>query len=293
MIPIQLLWAISLSFCKISILLLYTRIFTMRFMVIVAWATAALITCFALSTILSCLLICRPLALNWDPTLEGTCGDQLLSYTITGSFNLATDVIVLILPLPYLWKLQMKLYKKIILSCTFSLGIWSVIVDDPPTLMDWDSLANVWPLRTAPSSSPACASPPSHTSTTLISHTASPKHSSCHRSNPAWVSPSLASRFYARFSVDPNTPRTEPPATKYLTRHQAAVALSGAGMRYERRTASRCSRTTRLRTSYGRWVARTMLLSPLHGWTAVRGAVMPRTGMSEGPVGQQLTRASP
>ena len=142
MIPIQILWAMSLSFCKISILLLYTRIFTMRLMVVVAWATAALITGFALSTVLSCLLICRPLALNWDPTLEGTCGDQLLSYTITGSFNLATDVIVLLLPLPYLWKLQMKLYKKIILSCTFSLGIW-LVANDPPAVTDWDSLANL------------------------------------------------------------------------------------------------------------------------------------------------------
>lgn len=124
MIPVQLLWAISLSLVKISILLLYVRIFTMRLMRIVAWATAALITGFALSTILSGLLICRPLALNWDQTLKGSCGDQLLSYTITGGLNLATDVIVLLLPLPYLFQLQMELYKKAVLTGTFSLGIW-------------------------------------------------------------------------------------------------------------------------------------------------------------------------
>jgi hypothetical protein len=127
-----------------------------------------LITCFALSIILSCLLICRPLALNWDPTLEGTCGDQLLSYTITGSFNLATDVIVLLLPLPYLWKLQMKLYKKIILSCTFSLGIW-LVVNGSPTVTDWDcwlifvhSAQHRRYLRHAPRRHPARRLPRSH-----------------------------------------------------------------------------------------------------------------------------------
>lgn len=124
MIPVQLLWAITLTLCKISILLLYTRTFTMRLMIVVAWGTGAIIVGFALSTIIAGLLICRPLALNWDQTLEGSCGDQILSYNITGSLNLATDIMVLLLPLPYLWKLKMQLYKKLVLGATFSLGAW-------------------------------------------------------------------------------------------------------------------------------------------------------------------------
>lgn len=92
-------------------------------MVRVAWCTAAFIACWALSTILSGFFICRPFAKNWDPTLEGTCGNQVLSYLITGSLNLATDLVVLVLPLPYLWSLQLELYKKLVLVTTFSMGV--------------------------------------------------------------------------------------------------------------------------------------------------------------------------
>lgn len=123
LIPVQLLWAISLSLCKISILLLLARIFTMRAMVYMAFATAGFIACWALATILSGFFICRPFALNWDQTLDGSCGDQVLSYLITGSMNLVTDVVVLLLPLPYLWSLQLRLYKKLVLLATFSMGI--------------------------------------------------------------------------------------------------------------------------------------------------------------------------
>ena len=123
LISVQILWAVSLSLCKISILFMYARIFTMVTMVRLSLVTAAFIAAWALATILSGFLICRPFALNWDQTLDGTCGNQVLSYTITGSLNLVTDVVVFVLPIPYLWGLQLKLYKKITLLCTFSMGL--------------------------------------------------------------------------------------------------------------------------------------------------------------------------
>lgn len=88
-----------------------------------AWAIAGLIIAWALATTLSGFLICRPFAKNWQPTLPGTCGNQVLSYTITGAFNLVTDVIVMSLPIPYLGGLQLRLYKKMVLLATFGLGI--------------------------------------------------------------------------------------------------------------------------------------------------------------------------
>jgi hypothetical protein len=84
-------------------------------MVITSYVTGGFIVAWALATVLSGSLICRPFALNWDQTLDGTCGDQVLSYTITGSLNLVTDVVVFMLPMPYLWGLQLKLYKKVVL----------------------------------------------------------------------------------------------------------------------------------------------------------------------------------
>ncbi|KAL1961168.1 hypothetical protein VTO42DRAFT_3113 [Malbranchea cinnamomea] len=128
-IPLQFLWALSLSFVKISILLLYSKVFAVRFVILTARGAMAFITAWAIATILAGCFICRPFAFNWDQTIPGgRCGDQVLSFTITGVFNLVTDVLVLCLPLPYLYKLQMRLYKKIVLIGVFSIGLLTCVV---------------------------------------------------------------------------------------------------------------------------------------------------------------------
>lgn len=81
------------------------------------------IAAWAIGTVLAGLLICRPISMNWAPdTPGGTCGDQVLSFTITGVINLLTDVAVLAMPMPFLYKLQLPLYKKLVLVGVFSVG---------------------------------------------------------------------------------------------------------------------------------------------------------------------------
>ena len=87
------------------------------------YATGGLIAAWSLSTILAALLICRPVSDLWAAVPEGCCGDHVLSYTITGTINVVTDVVVLLLPLPYLARLEMAVYKKAVLVVTFTLGI--------------------------------------------------------------------------------------------------------------------------------------------------------------------------
>jgi hypothetical protein len=127
LIPLQFLWALSLGFCKISILLLYSSVFAVPVVIWTARGAIVFIALWALATIITGCLICRPFAMNWDQTIPGGhCGDQILSFTITGVLNLITDVMVLVLPLPYLYKLQMRLYKKLVLMGVFSVGLLCV-----------------------------------------------------------------------------------------------------------------------------------------------------------------------
>lgn len=118
------MWTLSLSLCKISILLLYCRIFALPAFQWCCYVMGGLIVAWSLSTILAALLICRPVSDLWDPVPQGYCGNHVLSYTITGAINIVTDVVVLLLPLPYLARLEMALYKKVVLVATFTLGIW-------------------------------------------------------------------------------------------------------------------------------------------------------------------------
>ena len=67
--------------------------------------------------------MCQPFAFNWDQTIPGGhCGNQVLSYKYTGAINLITDVVVLVLPMPYLYSLQLAVYKKVVLMVTFAIG---------------------------------------------------------------------------------------------------------------------------------------------------------------------------
>ncbi|KAL2863366.1 putative integral membrane protein [Aspergillus lucknowensis] len=128
-IPLQFLWVLSLSCTKISILFLYLRIFPVRWLAWSSWVTISVIVAWAIATILAGCLICRPFAFNWDQTIPGgKCGDQVTSFTITGVVNLLTDVTVLVLPMPSLYKLQMATYKKVTLIAVFGLGAVTCVI---------------------------------------------------------------------------------------------------------------------------------------------------------------------
>lgn len=96
--------------------------FTSKGFIIATKLAAVLVVLWALAATLTALLICRPLAYYWDQTLDGSCSDMVLTYQIAGSLNIATDVIVLLLPLPYLFRLELALQTKLALVATFAIG---------------------------------------------------------------------------------------------------------------------------------------------------------------------------
>lgn len=73
--------------------------------------------------VLASLLLCRPIALNWDPTLQGQCGSKTVGYLFVQIINLLLDVCVAILPIPVLRRLQMRRRKKIQIAGVFALGV--------------------------------------------------------------------------------------------------------------------------------------------------------------------------
>lgn len=123
LIPVQILWATSLAATKCSILLFYCRVFPIPRLQLTAKILAVVVFLWCSTVILCSFLLCRPLAYNWDPTLPGgICGDRVASYVSTGVLNIITDVAVLCLPLPVIWKLQMRTASKIGLLVVFTAG---------------------------------------------------------------------------------------------------------------------------------------------------------------------------
>ncbi|OBT68852.1 hypothetical protein VE03_02047 [Pseudogymnoascus sp. 23342-1-I1] len=128
LVAIQMLWATSLMFIKLSILCFYIRIFNVKPFIIASTAVAVLVVLWALSVILCGFFLCRPFAYNWDQSIKGSCGDQIKSYIITGALNIATDALVLGLPMPMIWRLKVNLRSKIALTGIFTIGFFIFII---------------------------------------------------------------------------------------------------------------------------------------------------------------------
>ncbi|KAH5183106.1 hypothetical protein HBI24_082660 [Parastagonospora nodorum] len=123
-----ILWNATVCFSKLSVLLMYTAIMPTPSMIRSAWTIGGLIVCWNLGDILAGFLICRPLARNWDFTLEGTSGSQPSFYLAMGIINLVTDAVMIALPIPHLLRLKMATRKKILAIALFSVGIGTWLI---------------------------------------------------------------------------------------------------------------------------------------------------------------------
>lgn len=119
----QILWALSIGLTKLSILVLYSKVFTVRSFTVASKCILVLVGLWSCATILTGIFICQPVAMNWDLTLTGHCGVQTTSYKITAGINIFTDVSIMLLPMPYLAKLQLPVREKLFLMGTFGVGI--------------------------------------------------------------------------------------------------------------------------------------------------------------------------
>ena len=79
---------------------------------------------FLITTIIADCLICRPISYRWDFSIKGaSCGDEKKLSLFIAIVNFLQDVIVVVLPMPVLWQLQMAVSRKASLTCMFGMGI--------------------------------------------------------------------------------------------------------------------------------------------------------------------------
>lgn len=73
-------------------------------------------------------LICRPMAVDWNAHVDGSCSDQIVSYLVLEVLGLLLDLTIAAVSIPYLWALQMALAKKFLTQLMFSIGALQVIL---------------------------------------------------------------------------------------------------------------------------------------------------------------------
>jgi len=118
-----MLWNVTVCFSKLSVLLMYTSLFPVKSCTRWAQGIGGVIILWNVSDILAALLVCRPIARNWDFTIPGTCGSQPNFYLSMGIVNIISDVFILALPLPYLYELKLAWKKKLLAMSMLSIGV--------------------------------------------------------------------------------------------------------------------------------------------------------------------------
>jgi hypothetical protein len=105
---------------------MYTALIPFRNLLLPARILGVVIVLWNVGGIIAAFTICQPFSYNWDQSGVGHCGSQPLYYTWLGIINVITDVLMLGLPLPFLYNLQMKTQKKVTLLLMFSVGFMCV-----------------------------------------------------------------------------------------------------------------------------------------------------------------------
>ncbi|KAL9092818.1 MAG: hypothetical protein Q9165_004236 [Trypethelium subeluteriae] len=109
---------------KISICAFYVRVFGKKsHTYITSYIITVVSIAWCLVTVFGLAFECGPLEAFWDHIPPDTiCGTTELEYAIINGLNALNDLIILLLPLPTIWKLQISTQQKVQVSFIFLLG---------------------------------------------------------------------------------------------------------------------------------------------------------------------------
>ncbi|KAI3323799.1 hypothetical protein HD806DRAFT_495628 [Xylariaceae sp. AK1471] len=117
---------LAIGLTKLSVLLFYRRIFSIRDrrFNIISFSLIVLATLWTIAFFITNILESFPVYTEWARNPD----DQRGNMDITTMFlsqcytDVALDVLIIVLPIPLIWKLHMDLKKKLLISCIFLLG---------------------------------------------------------------------------------------------------------------------------------------------------------------------------
>ena len=121
-----MLYGFSIAASKCAILLLYMRIFTsrMRLFRALCYVVGFVIVATCIANTIVAIFSCSPVNYAWNKSVSGgQCIDQVAFARFMSIPNIITGAIMLVMPLPLVWDLNVAMAVKIALTATFLHGI--------------------------------------------------------------------------------------------------------------------------------------------------------------------------
>ncbi|KAI9684642.1 MAG: hypothetical protein M1829_000015 [Trizodia sp. TS-e1964] len=119
----EIIYCSAITTTKISILFLYRRLFATQYRfkrMLVLTGVAVILWCFTFTFVV--VFQCQPIHRAWQRTIPGSCLDVKAIFISASALNMATDLVVLALPMSIVWALQISRKQKIALTAIFTLG---------------------------------------------------------------------------------------------------------------------------------------------------------------------------
>ncbi|KAL4816806.1 hypothetical protein BDW67DRAFT_190591 [Aspergillus spinulosporus] len=113
----------TVSPAKLSILLFYLRIFQTRSFRILSYIIGFLVLGHGIGVFFASVFQCSPVQYTWDKEIPGgSCFDQQAFYRYVSPPNIFTDLMILVMPMPVVWRLQTTVTHKLAITGVFLLG---------------------------------------------------------------------------------------------------------------------------------------------------------------------------
>ena len=120
-----ILYGLAIALSKCAILLLYVRVFTTssKTFSITVFLTSAIVIATGIADTFVAIFQCSPVTYEWKKSIRGgKCIDELAFARYTTIPNVVTGAMMLVMPLPLLWKLNLTVPARISLIATFMHG---------------------------------------------------------------------------------------------------------------------------------------------------------------------------
>ncbi|KAM3513028.1 hypothetical protein MY11210_003333 [Beauveria gryllotalpidicola] len=125
-------WASSTACCKVAIILFLRRVVGFTRSINATLVVVAVVSVlWALAAILFSTFACMPVSYYWDKSgHDGHCLPRhhfLTGNIIFAALNMLLDIIILVIPMPTLWKSQMRNKQKVAMTGVLSIGLFVCI----------------------------------------------------------------------------------------------------------------------------------------------------------------------
>ncbi|KAH9999737.1 hypothetical protein F4779DRAFT_605203 [Xylariaceae sp. FL0662B] len=124
----QFLYATSLGLVKISIVLMFMRMFFGRRFHVAALGVMSFSIAWMILAMIIELLICHPINMAWDSNVLGDkCGDRVSASLSVGIIDIINELFIIMLPIPMVWKMQTEKRYLVAIVCIYAIGIATML----------------------------------------------------------------------------------------------------------------------------------------------------------------------